>query len=429
MAFLMRQSRLVAGTVKSGLRSLSTAPSAATSEGSPNESFSGVSFQLSPEQREYQETARKFAREEITPKAAEYDRTGEYPWDIIKKAWSLGLMNSHIPEHCGGMQLGILDTCIVTEEMAYGCTGVQTAIEANSLGQMPVIIAGKKEQQQKYLGRMTEEPLMCAYCVTEPGAGSDVNGVRTKAVKKGDKYILNGQKMWITNGGHANWYFVLARTDSDPQAPAGKAFTGFIVDGDSPGLTRERKEWNMGQRCSDTRGITFEDVEVPAENVLGSEGIGFKVAMGAFDKTRPPVAAGAVGLAQRAMDEAMRYSMERKTMGKAICEHQAVAFMLADMAIGIESARLATMRSAWEIDQGRRNTYYASIAKALAGDVANKCATDAVQIFGGNGFNSEYPVEKLMRDAKIYQIYEGTAQIQRLIISRELLAKAKQSQY
>ncbi|CAG5120881.1 unnamed protein product, partial [Candidula unifasciata] len=380
---------------------------------------------LSPEQLEFQQTARKFAREEIIPKAPEYDLSGEYPWDLVKTAWSLGLMNTHIPQHCGGLNLGLQECCIVTEEIAYGCTGVQTAIEANSLGEMPVIIAGTKEQQKKYLGRMIEEPLMCAYCVTEPSAGSDVAAIRTKAEKKGDEYVLNGQKMWITNGGVANWYFVLARTSSDPQTPAGKAFTGFIVDAHSPGIILGRKERNMGQRCSDTRGITFEDVVVPKENVLGTEGTGFKIAMGAFDKTRPPVAAGAVGLAQRALDEATKYAMERKSMGKPICEHQAIAFLLADMAIGVETARLATRRAAWEVDQGRRNTLYASIAKAYAGDVANKCATDAVQIFGGAGFNSEYPVEKLMRDAKIYQIYEGTAQIQRLIISRELLQNAR----
>lgn len=384
----------------------------------------GVNFELSDEQKEYKDLARKFCREEIVPNAPHYDKTGEYPWDIIKKAHSLGLINMHIPKEQGGLDLGIFDTCLVTEELAYGCTGIQTAIEANSLGQMPVIIAGNKAQKDKYLTRMIEEPLMCAYCVTEPGAGSDVAGIKTRAVKKGNDYVLNGQKMWITNGGHANWYFVLARTAEDLKTSAGKAFTGFIVDRDTPGITVGRKEWNMGQRASDTRGITFEDVVVPAENVLGSEGMGFKVAMGAFDKTRPPVAAGAVGLAQRALDEATKYSMERKTMGKLICEHQAVAFILADMAIGVEAARLSTMRAAWEIDQGRRNTYYASIAKALAGDVANKCATDAVQVFGGNGFNSDYPVEKLMRDAKIYQIYEGTAQIQRVIISRELLTQA-----
>ncbi|XP_052090962.1 medium-chain specific acyl-CoA dehydrogenase, mitochondrial-like isoform X2 [Mytilus californianus] len=332
----------------------------------------------------------------------------------------------HIPQEYGGLGLGTFESCIVTEEISYGCTGFQTAIEANSLGEMPVILAGNPDQKKKYLGRMLEEPLMCAYCVTEPVAGSDVSGIKTKAEKKGDHYVLNGQKMWITNGGVANWYFVLARTNPDPKCPAGKAFTGFIVDRDSPGVTVGRKEINMGQRASDTRGITFEDVLVPAENVLGQEGLGFRLAMGAFDKTRPPVASGAVGLAQRAFDEATKYSMERKTFGKLICEHQAVAFMLADMAIGIESARMVTQRAAWEIDQGRRNTYYASIAKCLAGDVANKTASDAVQIFGGNGFNSEYPVEKLMRDAKIYQIYEGTAQIQRIIISREHLTKAAQ---
>ncbi|RUS73272.1 hypothetical protein EGW08_018967 [Elysia chlorotica] len=423
MASLIRSVTLRLRPAVQSACAFSTKPGAASGE--PQPSFGGISFELSPEQLEFQETARKFAREEIIPKAAHYDKTGEYPWDLVKKAWNLGLINSHIPEHCGGMDLGILDCTTITEEIAYGCTGVQTAIEANSLGQMPVIIAGNKEQQKKYLGRMTEEPLMCAYCVTEPVAGSDVAGIRTKAEKKGDDYVLNGSKMWITNGSVANWYFVLARTSSDPKMPAGKAFTGFIVDANTPGITVGRKEWNMGQRCSDTRGITFEDVVVPKENVLGTEGIGFKIAMGAFDKTRPPVAAGAVGLAKRALDEATKYSLERQTMGKPICEHQAVAFMLADMTIGVETARMATQRSAWEIDQGRRNTYFASIAKAYAADVANKAAADAVQIFGGNGFNSEYPVEKLMRDAKIYQIYEGTAQIQRLIISRELLAAAK----
>ncbi|XP_015706382.1 medium-chain specific acyl-CoA dehydrogenase, mitochondrial isoform X4 [Coturnix japonica] len=282
-------------------------------------------------------------------------------------------------------------------------------MEANSLGQMPLIIAGNEQQKRKYLGRMTEEPIMCAYCVTEPGAGSDVANIKTRAERKGDEYIVNGQKMWITNGGKASWYFLLARTDPDPAVPASKAFTGFVVDADSPGIHVGRKELNMGQRCSDTRGIVFEDVRIPKENVLLAEGAGFKIAMGAFDKTRPPVAAGAVGLARRALDEATRYGMERKTFGKPIVE--------------VELARLAYQRAAWEADRGRRNTFYASIAKAFAGDVANQAAADAVQIFGGNGFNCEFPVEKLMRDAKIYQIYEGTAQIQRLIIAREHLSK------
>ncbi|NWV32360.1 ACADM protein, partial [Grantiella picta] len=430
-----------------------------------------LSIELTDEQKEFQATAQKFALEEIIPVAAEYDRTGEYPVPLIKRAWELGLMNSHIPESCGdrpcwvfltdlvylvskieflqqslrvterfesrgafkvpsyaptgGLGLGTFEACLITEELAYGCTGVQTAIEANSLGQMPVIIAGNEQQQKKYLGRMTEEPLMCAYCVTEPGAGSDVAGIRTRAERKGDEYVINGQKMWITNGGKANWYFLLARTDPDPRAPASKAFTGFIVEADSPGIQIGRKELNMGQRCSDTRGIVFEDVRVPKENVLIAEGAGFKIAMGAFDKTRPPVAAGAVGLARRALDEATRYALERKTFGKPIVEHQAVAFLLAEMAMKVELARLGYQRAAWEVDAGRRNTFYASIAKAFAGDVANQVATDAVQIFGGNGFNTEYPVEKLMRDAKIYQIYEGTAQIQRVIIAREHLGRYK----
>ncbi|XP_043941721.1 medium-chain specific acyl-CoA dehydrogenase, mitochondrial isoform X2 [Protopterus annectens] len=400
--------------------------SAASSKAKAGQEGHGYNFELNDQQKEFQATARKFAREEIIPAAPHYDKTGEYPVPLIRRAWELGLMNTHIPETCGGLGLKIFDTCLITEEIAYGCTGLQTAIEANSLGQMPVIIAGNEQQQKKYLGRMTEEPLICAYCVTEPSAGSDVASIRTRAEKKGDEYILNGQKMWITNGGKANWYFVLARSEGDPGVPASRAFTGFIVEADTPGIQIGRKEINMGQRCSDTRGITFEDVRVPKENVLIGEGVGFKIAMGAFDKTRPPVAAGAVGLAQRALDEATKYALERKTFGKFLAEHQIVSFMLAEMAMKVELARMAYQRAAWEVDQGRRNTYYASIAKAFAGDIANQVAADAVQIFGGNGFNCEYPVEKLMRDAKIFQIYEGTAQIQRVIIAREHIGKYKQ---
>ncbi|ENN76743.1 probable medium-chain specific acyl-CoA dehydrogenase, mitochondrial [Dendroctonus ponderosae] len=385
----------------------------------------GYNFELNDTQRDFQETARKFAREEVLPVAAEYDKTGNYPWDIFKKAHQLGLVNTHIPEEFGGLETGVFDGCLVIEEIAYACTGVATALEATSLGQTPVLIAGNKEQKKKYLGRLIDEPLVAAYGVTEPGAGSDVNGLKTRAEKKGDEYVLNGQKMWITGGGVANWYFVLARTNPDPKCPASKAFTGFIVERDWPGVTPGRKEINMGQRASDTRGITFEDVRIPKENVLISEGEGFKIAMMTFDKTRPPVAASAVGLAQRCLDEASKYALERKTFGTSIINHQAVAFMLADMAIGIETGRLAWMKAAWETDNGLRNSYSAAIAKGWAADMANKCATDAVQIFGGNGFNSEYPVEKLMRDAKIFQIYEGTSQIQRLIISRHLADRAK----
>ena len=388
-------------------RSFLTASAAAAA------STGGLSFTLTDSQKTFQETARRFAREVMAPKAAEFDKTMKYPDEIFKQAWELGLVNLHIPASCGGLDAGVLDECLITEELAWACTGMSTALLANDLGEAPVVIAGTEEQKKKYLGRMTEAPLHAAYCVTEPGAGSDVAGMKTFAEKKGDAWVVNGSKMWITNGGVANWYFLLSKSKD--------GFVGFVVDRDTPGITVGPKEINMGQRCSDTRGITFENVVIPDANRLGKVGDGFKIAMKAFDRTRPPVAMGAVGLAQRALDEATKYSTERKTMGKPICEHQAVAFMLADMAIGVETGRLMVYKSAHEVDNGRRNTYYASIAKAYCGDHANKAATDAVQIFGGNGFNTGYPVEKLMRDAKIYQIYEGTQQIQRVIISRFLI--------
>ncbi|KAL3123473.1 hypothetical protein niasHT_004645 [Heterodera trifolii] len=296
-----------------------------------------------------------------------------------------------------------------------------------SLALAPLLLAGNEAQKQKYAGMLAAEPLIAAYCVTEPGAGSDVSGVKTTAVLKGDKWVLNGSKAWITGGGYAKWFFVLARSDSDPKTPAGKAFTAFVVDGDTPGITRGKKEINMGQRCSDTRAITFEDVHVPKENVLGVPGAGFKVAMGAFDTTRPGVAAGALGLAWRALDESAKYALERTTFSVPIAHHQGVSFMLADMAINLELARLVTYRAATDVDKGVRSSYFASIAKCFAADTAMQTTTNAVQIFGGNGFNSEYPVEKLMRDAKIYQIYEGTSQIQRLVIARQLLQKVAQT--
>jgi len=382
-----------------------------------------LNFNLTEDSLALQELARKFAREEMLPKAAYHDQTMEYPQEIFEKAWELGLVNCHIGEDIGGLGLGCLDSCIIAEEMAYACTGMETAIEANSLGSMPVLVAGSPELKQEYLGRLLNEPIQAAYGVTEPGAGSDVSAIKTKAELVGDEYILNGEKMWITNGGVANWYFVLARTNPDPKCPASKAFTGFVVEREWEGVQPGRKEINMGQKCSDTRGIRFENVRVPKKNVIGKEGAGFLYAMAAFDNTRPPVAAAATGLAWRALDEATKYSFERKTMGKPIVQHQAISFMLAEMASKVELARLMTYKSAWMIDNGERNTYYASIAKLFAGDAANQNATDAVQIHGGNGFNCDYPVEKLMRDAKIFQIYEGTAQIQKLIIGREHIQK------
>jgi acyl-CoA dehydrogenase len=338
----------------------------------------GLGFTLSDDQKQIQALARKFAREVMMPKAAEYDLSMKYPTEVFNAAWELGLVNSHIPEAYGGPGLGSVDGVVIAEEMAYGCSGMMTAMEANGLAAAPVILAGSDAQKKEFLGRLTHAPLQAAYCVTEPGAGSDVAGLRTRAEKKGDEYIVNGSKMWITNGGLANWYFLLARTEADPKVSAGSAFTAFVLNRDTPGITVGKKEVNMGQRCSDTRGITFEDVRIPAANVLGTPGKGFKVAMGAFDMTRPPVAAGAVGLGRRALDEALKYSLERKTMGKPIAGHQAVAFMLADMAAGLEAARLLTYKSAWMVDHGLTNTAFASMAKMFAADHANKCATDAV---------------------------------------------------
>jgi len=376
-----------------------------------------IDFSLTEEQVQIQELARKFAREEIIPKAAHHDQTGEFPREIVKKAWDIGLMNTHVPAEYGGAGLGVLDGCIITEEFAYGCTGIATAMEANGLAAAPVIVAGNEEQKKEFLGRLTREPLFAAYCVTEPGAGSDVVGIRTFAKRVGDDYVINGEKMWITNASVANWYFLLAYTD--PSAKH-RGMSGFIVPRETPGVTVGKKEKNLGQRASDTRGITFEDVKVPAKYLLGKEGDGFKIAMSAFDHTRPTVSSGAVGLARRAMDEAIKYATERSTFGQPIAKYQAVSFMIADMAKDVEAARLLVWQAAWAIDNGRRNTKLASFAKAFAADVAMRVTTDAVQVFGGYGYSQEYPVEKLMRDAKIYQIYEGTSQIQRLIIAKEI---------
>ncbi|CAL2049155.1 CBN-ACDH-10 protein [Caenorhabditis brenneri] len=386
-----------------------------------------ISFDLSETQKEIQAAALKFSKDVLVPNAAKFDESGEFPWEIVRQAHSLGLMNPQIPEKYGGPGMTTLETALIVEALSYGCTGLQLGIMGPSLAIAPVYIAGNEEQKKKYLGALAAEPIIASYCVTEPGAGSDVNGVKTKCEKKGDEYIINGSKAWITGGGHAKWFFVLARSDSDPKTPAGKAFTAFIVDGDTPGITRGKKEKNMGQRCSDTRTITFEDVRVPAENVLGAPGAGFKVAMGAFDMTRPGVAAGALGLSWRCLDESAKYALQRKAFGTEIANHQAVQFMLADMAVNLELARLITYKSAVDVDNKVRSSYNASIAKCFAADTANIAATNAVQIFGGNGFNSEYPVEKLMRDAKIYQIYEGTSQIQRIVISRMLLGHFAQN--
>ena len=380
-----------------------------------------LSFGLSEEQEALQELAHDFARDVIRPAAEHHDKTGEYAHEVLKQAFEVGLMNTHISAEDGGFGLGAVDGIIMAEELAWGCTGIGTAMEANGLAQQPVILGGSPELRRKYLAPMTEEYSLCAYAVTEPGAGSDVQALTTTAVKQGDKYILNGNKMWITNAGVADWFFVVALTDPDKKARGG--MTAFIVEKDWPGVSVGKKEWNMGQRASDTRSINFEDVEVPEANVVGKVGDGWKLAMAAFDYTRPAVASAAVGLARAAMEHAVRYAGERKTFGKPLSAHQAISFMVAEMAMNIEAGRLLCRNAGWRRDQGLRNTMESSFAKAFCADMAMKVSTDAVQIFGGYGYSAEYPVEKLMRDAKIFQIYEGTSQIQRLIIGREIFVR------
>ncbi len=379
-----------------------------------------IHFGLSDEERQFRDLAHEFAENEIRPVAAELDEQEKFPEDICRKAWELGLMNCHVGEEWGGMGLSTLAECLIAEELGWGCTGVGTTLICNTLAEAPVIVAGSDAQKKKFLGRMTEEFGLCAYCVTEPAAGSDVQGLLTTARRAGSDFVLNGQKMWITNAGHADWFFVLAYTD---KSKGYKGLSGFVVPADSDGVTLGKKEPKLGQRCSDTRAVIFNEVKVPAENMLGQEGDGWKAAMAAFDHSRPVVSSMAVGLARAALEYATAYAQERQTFGKPIAAHQGIAFLLADMAAAIDAARLLVWKAAWTADQGMRNTQQAATAKLFAAETAMKAATDAVQVYGGYGYSREYPVEKLMRDAKIFQIYEGTSQIQKLIIARELFSR------
>jgi acyl-CoA dehydrogenase len=376
-----------------------------------------VDFTLTDEQKSLRELAHDFAEKEIRPVAWEYDKDGTWPEDIINKAWEVGLMNTHLPEEYGGPGATYLDGCLIEEELSWGCSGIQTTLGCNGLAVTPVLIGGSEEIKKEYLGRLTEEPLLASFCLTEPDAGSDVSGMRTTAVRKGDKWVINGSKCFITNGGYANWYTVFAKTDKD----AGhRGISAFVVPRDA-GVVVDKKEDKLGQRASNTATVSFNDVEIPADHLLGEENKGFKIAMMTLDRTRPGVAAMAVGIARAAFEFATNYSRERVQFGVPIAMHQAIQFMIADMATGIEAARLLTWKSAVMLDQGERNTLVSSHAKRFAADTAMKVATDAIQVYGGYGFIKEYPVEKLFRDAKIMQLYEGTSQIQRLVIARETL--------
>jgi acyl-CoA dehydrogenase len=377
----------------------------------------GVSFALTDEQKALRDLAREFAANEIRPKAAEYDEHSTHPADIIAKAHDVGLMNVHVPEELGGLGLNGFGGMLIGEELAWGCSGVATSIVANTLGAAPVLIAGTDEQKRRWVSMLLDEPLLCSFGLTEPNAGSDVSGIQTTAVRHGDEYVLNGSKMFITNAGHCEWLVVFASTDKEQ---GHRGLSAFVVPRAAEGVTIEKHLDKMGQRATDTSAIAFQDVRVPADDRLGQEGEGFKIAMTTLDFTRPGTAAGAVGVARAAYEYSIEYARERIQFGQPIAMNQGVNFLIADMAAEIEAARLLTWQAAWLHDQGKRATLESSFAKRFAADTAMKVTTDAVQIFGGYGYMKEYPVEKLMRDAKLFQIYEGTSQIQRLVIAREI---------
>src|SRR5437764_10770851 len=383
------------------------------------EQGTGVSFGLTDEQRALRELAREFAANEIRPHEHECDEHMRHPADVIAKAHELGLMNLHVPEEYGGPALSAFDGMLVGEELYWGCSGIGTSLTANGLGSGPVILFGSDEQKAQWLPPLTESPILCSFGLSEPGAGSDVASLKTTAVRDGDEYVVNGSKTFITHAGYAAWTVVFAKTD--PKAGA-KGMSAFIVPMDGPGVTIEKHLETMGQRATDTSAFALQDVRVPAANRLGEEGDGFKIAMATLDFTRPGTAIGAVGVAQAAYEHALEYSKQRVTFDVPIAMHQAVAFMVADMATEIQAARLLCWQAAWMLDQGlgREATLYSSFAKRFAADTAMKVTTDAVQVLGGYGYIKEYPVEKLMRDAKLFQIYEGTSQIQRLVIAREI---------
>jgi acyl-CoA dehydrogenase len=376
-----------------------------------------VDFTLTDEQKDLRELAHSFAQREIRPVAWDYDRDGTWPQKVINKAWEVGLMNVHIPEIYGGPGLDMLSGCVIEEELGWGCSGIGTTLMANGLAAAPLLIGGSEDIKREYLGMLTEEPRLASFCLTEPDAGSDVSGMKTTAVRKGDEYVINGSKVFITNGGYADWFTLYAKTDKE----AGhRGISAFVVPKDETVIV-DKKEDKLGQRASNTAAISFNDTVVPARNLLGEENHGFRLAMQTLDRTRPGVCSLAVGIARAAFEFASDYAKERVQFGVPIAMHQAVAFMIADMATKIEAARLLTWESAVLLDQGKRNTLVASHAKRFAADTAMEVTVDAVQVYGGYGFIKEYPVEKLMRDAKIMQLYEGTSQIQRLVIAREVL--------
>lgn len=379
-----------------------------------------MDFSLTPEQLEIKDLAMKFAKNEMMPKAQEFDEKAQMPMDILKKAWELGLVNTCIPSQYGGNGFSAVDSMIITEALAYGCMGMNTAIMANDLALLPIVIGGNDEQKKRFLTPFTESYKIAAFCLTEPGNGSDAGGLKTSIKEDGDDVIINGNKMWITNAGYADLFVLYGTTDT---ALKHKGITAVVIEKGTPGIEIGKKEDKMGHRCSDTRAITFNNVRVPKKNLLGGLNQGWKIAMKTLDHSRPMVAASAVGGAQCAYDHSVKYAKERVQFNVPIASHQAIQFMVAEMAMKIEASRLLVHKAAWLLDNNQSNTQLASYAKAFAADSCMQITTDAVQIYGGYGYSKEYPVEKLMRDAKLIQVYEGTSQIQRLVIAKEIFTR------
>ncbi len=383
-----------------------------------------IGFDLTEEQERMQEMAHEFAEKEMRPVAAHYDETEDFPWPVMQKAGELGLLTSAFPEEYGGAGVSNQVTnCLVQEEMFWGCAGIATSMGGIMLGALPILIAGTEAQKNKYLSMLTRakadgRPALGAFALTEPEAGSDAAAIKTSVKKTRGGYVLNGTKHFITNGGLADVYSVFATHDPGQGADG---IDCFIVEGAWDGVKPGKKEKKMGIRASHTAQVHFDDVFVPEENLLGTWGEGFLLAMQTLDRSRPMIASGAVGIARAAFEAALQYSQERKQFGRPIAKQQSIAFMLADMATKIDAARLLCLRSAWLLDQDLPSMKESSMAKSFAPDVAMEVTTNAVQIFGGVGYTRDYPVEKWMRDAKIMQIYEGTSQIQKLVISRTLL--------
>jgi len=378
-----------------------------------------VDFSLTSEQEAIVNKYKDFAQRWIIPNRMKYDESCEFPWDVVKAAYDEGLMNGPVPEKFGGNGYSIFEGALASEELGAGCIGIGIGIDANTLALTPLLLAGNDNQQKRFFGQIIEEKGVAAYCLTEPNAGSDVAGIQSTAIKKGDKYTLNGHKRFITNGEVASFHTVFAITDPDRGA---RSLSAFVVPTDSPGVEIVSKLKKMGQNASVQNEIKYNDVEVPVENLLGKEGGGFVIAMRTFDRTRTGVAALSIGTARSAFEISRDWAKNRIQFGKPIAANQAVAFMLADMATQIEAARALTWRAAWAYDTGQSTlNKLAAMAKMYGSDIAMRVTTDAVQVMAGEGYSKDYPVEKMMRDAKLCQIYEGTNQVQRLVVSKAIL--------